>query len=99
MAKFEKGHKKSGGKQQGAKNKKTLVLDAFAKTIVEGGMEKFQRELMKLNGKEFVNAYMVIFEYVKPKLARTELTGKDGSELIQKVIIELPPRTGKHANT
>lgn len=78
---FQKGNKKIKGRVKGTPNKKTLILDSFAKTIVEGGMEKFQRELMKLKGANFVKNYMAIFEYVKPKLARTELTGKDGNEL------------------
>lgn len=62
-------------------NKKTVVLDGFAKHIVEGGMDKFQDELNKLTGKDYVTAFMTIFEYVKPKLARTELTGKDGGPI------------------
>lgn len=75
---FKNGNK---GKPKGAINKKTLILESFAKTIVEGGMEKFEQELHKLSGKEFVNAYMTLFEFVKPKLARTELTGKDGDPI------------------
>ena len=69
MAKFEKGN---AGKPKGAKSKKTLVLDAFAQHVVEGGMDKFMKELNSLKGVAYVNAYMAIFEYVKPKLARIE---------------------------
>jgi hypothetical protein len=78
---FQHGHKKVGGKVKGTKNKKTLILDSFAKNIIEGGMEKFNRELNKLRGATYIKAYMTLFEYVKPKLARTELTGKDGTSL------------------
>lgn len=78
---FQKGNTPKGRRAKGTPNKKTLILDSFAKTIVEGGMEKFQAELMKLKGQAFVKSFMTIFEYVKPKLARTELTGKDGDEL------------------
>lgn len=84
MAQFTKGHK--GFKPKGAKSSKTLVLDTFAKHVVEGGMDKFQEELMKLSGKDFVYAYATFFEYVKPKLARTELVGKDGHKLTVEVI-------------
>lgn len=70
MAKFEKGNT---GKPKGAKSKKTLVLDAFAAHVVEGGMEKFMKELNTLKGSAYVMAYMSIFEYVKPKLARSEV--------------------------
>jgi len=76
VGKFKKGDPKKGGKVKGTKNKKTLVLDAFAKTIVEGGMEKFQQELMNLKGALFVNSFMSIFEYVQPKLQRSENVNK-----------------------
>lgn len=69
---FVKGQKKLGGKVKGTPNKKTLILETFAQTIVEGGMEKFLDELMKLKGSEFIYSYMTLFEYVKPKLARVE---------------------------
>jgi hypothetical protein len=71
-----KGHEKIGGRQPGGKNKNTLILETFAQTIVEGGMERFQQELNKLSGKDYINAYMTLFEFVKPKLARTEIKGE-----------------------
>ncbi len=71
----KRGHKKLGGRQKGGKNKNTLLLETFAVTIVEGGMERFQKELNKLSGKEYIKAYLTMFEYVKPKLARTEVKG------------------------
>ena len=69
MAKFQKGNT---GKPKGAKSKKTLVLDAFATHVVEGGMDKFMKELNTLKGASYVMAFMSIFEYVKPKLARVD---------------------------
>lgn len=81
---FQKGKKKTGGKQKGSRNKKTLVLDAFAKDIIEGGMEKFQRELKKLTGEKYLKTYLALFEFVKPKLARTDvkLTAPKGSMVV-----------------
>ncbi len=78
---FQKGNK---GKPKGVKNKKTVILDNFAKHIVEGGQEKFERELKKLRGSAYVKAYMAMFEYVKPKLARTDvkLTAPKGSLVV-----------------
>lgn len=69
---FEKGKQKTGGRKKGAANKKTALLDAFAQTVCEGGVEKFKTELKKLKGKQYVDAYLMLFEYVKPKLSRTE---------------------------
>lgn len=70
---FKKGKHKTGGRAAGAKNKKTLIIDSFAKTICDGGMDKFEQELKKLSGKDYVNAYLQLFEYVKPKLSRMEM--------------------------
>jgi hypothetical protein len=70
---FEKGKQKTGGKEKGTKNKKTLILDSFASSIVDGGMEKFQTELSKMEGREYVTAFLQLFEYVKPKLSRMEM--------------------------
>lgn len=71
---FEKGKSGNvGGKPKGAKSKKVLVLDTFAKHILEGGMEKFEKEMNKLTGKAYVDTYLAIYEYVKPKLARQEI--------------------------
>jgi hypothetical protein len=70
---FEKGKNKTGGRKKGLPNKKTAILDTFAQSVVDGGMEKFKKELNKLEGKDFVNAYLSLFEYVKPKLSRMEM--------------------------
>lgn len=64
----------NSGKPKGAKQKKTLILESFAQSIVEGGMERFQEELNKLEGKEYTSTFLVIFEFVKPKLQRTDTT-------------------------
>lgn len=72
--KFQEGHKKLGGRKKGSKNKKTLLLDSFAQTIIEDGMQRFQKQLSKLKGKQYVNAYLALLEYVKPKLQRSSIT-------------------------
>ena len=92
---IKKGQVKTGGIKKGQKQHKTLLIDSFAETIVNGGMEKFQMELMKLSGKPFVDAYAAFFEYVKPKLARTELTGSEGGAITIKVIREDAGASGK----
>ena len=68
----KKGHKKAGGRAPGSKNKKTLLLETFAQTIVEGGMERFRSELNKLSGKDYVNAYLSLMRYCAPTLHKTE---------------------------
>lgn len=71
---YSKGHKKIGGRSSGAKNKKTLLIDTFAAAVCDGGMEKFKTEIDKLTGKDFIYAYLTLFEYVKPKLSRMDAT-------------------------
>ena len=70
---FEKGKNKTGGREKGTPNKRTLIIDTFAKSICEGGMDKFEKELNELEGKDYVSAFLSLFEYVKPKLSRMEM--------------------------
>lgn len=72
--KFEKGNKASKGRPKGTKNKKTQILEGFIHSILDGGAEKFHNEVMKLEGKDFINAYKDLLEYGMSKLARKEVT-------------------------
>ncbi len=67
---FEKGNP---GKPKGAKNKRTLQWEAFSDYCLNGGLAKYQKELKKLEGEKYVNAFHNLLEFHKPKLARTEL--------------------------
>ena len=62
---------KTGGRQVGTLNKKTVVLQTFLQAVAQGGHDKFKREIMKLNGKEYVEAYLKMIEYIAPKLQRS----------------------------
>jgi hypothetical protein len=86
MKGFKKGHKKIGGKVKGTLNKKTTQWETFSEYLLNGGLIKFQTELDKLQGKDYTNTVISLLEYHKPKLARTEITGKEGEELIPKTI-------------
>lgn len=65
---------KFAGSRKGIPNKKTEQWEAFVAYCMNGGLEKFQEELDKLEGKEYVNAFTNLLEFHKPKLARTETT-------------------------
>jgi hypothetical protein len=69
---FEKGN---SGRLPGVKNKRTVQWETFSKYCLEGGLKRFEEELNKLEGKEFVAAFTTLLEFHKPKLARTELSG------------------------
>lgn len=83
---FEKGNKASNGRPKGAKSKKTLILEGFIHSILEGGAEKFHDEVMKLKGKDFINVYKDLIEYGLPKLARKELVEE---RPVQKLKVEI----------
>ena len=76
---------KTGGKVVGSKNKVTLakellnnnLWDTVSGRVTNEGIEKCWNELSKLEGKDYVFAFMQFLEYFKPKLQRTTLEGGD----------------------
>ena len=80
---FKSGNK-LGGRKHGAVNKKTKQWEVFCAYCLDGGLKKFQKELNKLEGKQFVESFTNLLEFHKPKLSRAELTGKEGEPLIPK---------------
>lgn len=65
------------------KKKKALPegLDSIIEQIVNDGAEKFRDELLGLSGKEFVDRYSGLLEYIKPKLSRVEKVGDDDNSI------------------
>jgi hypothetical protein len=86
MAKFTKGNKIATGRPKGVMNKRTSQWETFSEYLLNGGLVRFQEELDKLKGKDYTNTVIALLEYHKPKLARTEITGNEGEELIPKTI-------------
>ena len=87
---FKKGHKLGKGRVTGVPNKRTAQWQVFTEHCLSGGLERFQSELDKLEKKDYVNAFLTLLEFHKPKLARTEITGDDGEDLIpKKITIEI----------
>lgn len=84
-----KGNKYSKGRPVGAKNKKTERWEALVKYAEEEGASRFGEEIKTLRGREYAEVYLKLLEYCKPKLARTEVTGKDGEEF-KGVTVYLP---------
>lgn len=86
---FKKG--KSGneeGRPKGKKNRKTEQWEVFSEYMLNGGLEKFQKELDKLEGKEFVTAVKDLMEYFKPKLSRVDTTIKDDSRVVVEINLQ-----------
>ena len=78
---FQRGREKTGGKQKGSKNKKTVQWDILGESIMNEHTEKFNTELAKLNDKDFMDMYIKVLEYFKPKQNRTDITTK-GEKII-----------------
>lgn len=86
---FPKGKPKTGGKEKGTPNKKTMVLETFCQDIIEGGIDRFNKamnELAEDKPEKYIDAYLSLLEYVKPKLARhdTNVTTKGELNIVWK---------------
>jgi hypothetical protein len=71
---FIKGEAK--GRPKGTPNKKTLVLETFCQDIIEGGIDRFNQAMTTLaetNPPKYIDSYLQLLEYVKPKLARSDV--------------------------
>lgn len=82
---FEKGHKKLAGKKKGTQNKATRDIKEAYKMLIEDNIPNLNKWLEKVAEKNPEKAIYILSdlsEYVIPKLARTELTGKDGKNLL-----------------
>lgn len=84
---FKKG--KSGnpkGKPPGTLSEKTKFWNEVKDWATQEGAQKFIKEMKKLNGKAYTQAYTAFLEYVQPKLNRTELKG----EMVNRVTVDIP---------
>jgi hypothetical protein len=85
---FKKGDKKpkSAGRVKGTPNKRTEKWEDFVEYCLNGGLEKFQEELSKLEGEKYVNAFTNLIEYHKPKLARSDVNHSGDITIVPPVI-------------
>jgi len=83
---FQKGNK-LGGRTEGAINKVNKEIKEAVAKLVESNLDNMTEWLKIIAKKDPEKAMYIIInllEYNVPKLARTELTGKDGKDLIPK---------------
>lgn len=77
---FEKGQSGNPtGRKAGAPNKATATArEAISAALAGGDAGKLAAALDTLTGKDYIDAYVKLAEFVTPKLARTALTAEDG---------------------
>jgi len=71
---------------KGSKNKITKELKDTIKKLLEGNFNKFEQELTQLQGKQFVDVYLRLIEFIVPK-AKEEIIEPSNYEP-PKIIIE-----------
>lgn len=59
-------------KRKGVPNKTTSEIRERFSVIIDGNINKYQKELEKLEGKEFISAFNQVLEFALPKLQRVE---------------------------
>ena len=79
----KKGDKKppGSGRKVGSVNKKTIQWKTFSEYCMNGGLDRFKRELDKLRGEQYVRHFLNLMEFHQPKLTRTTHVDNDGNAL------------------
>jgi len=65
--------KKTGGKVVGSKNTKTLQWEALGHELTSGNAERAMKIMKSADDELFMDYYIKLLEYFKPKQARTEV--------------------------
>lgn len=80
-----------GGRQKGTPNRATASAREAIAAFVDGNSGRLQEWLDQIAEQEGPKAafqcFAAIIEHHVPKLARTEVTGKDGADLMPKLLV------------
>jgi len=103
---FQKGNK-LWEKGIEVKKQNQAKIDAFLMAIADSGIEKYGSMMGKLAdgvelpkpNKEYMDRLEGWAEFVRPKLSRAEVTGKDGKDLPQPILLNALPSKEKKENS
>lgn len=79
---FKKGKPKTGGKKKGTPNKRTEETLKRIEYVLSLLDQTIDKDIQSLKPNERAAMWRDLQEYIRPKLARQEMTGKDGKDLI-----------------
>jgi hypothetical protein len=86
---FVKGKIKTGGKKKGVVNKKTQEAAMRVEYVLSLLEETIEDDIKLIEPKERVKMWDNLQEYIRPKMQRTEITGKDGEKLITEINVNI----------
>jgi len=86
---FIKGQQKKGGKKKGSVNKKTQEAAMRVEYVLSLLEETIEDDIKLIEPKERVKMWDSLQEYIRPKMQRMELTGKDGEKLITEINVNI----------
>ena len=66
----------------GSKNRNTTERERLSEHLIEGGIDRLISELNKLEGIQYVNAYVRLLEFFMPKLKRVEDSTEKENEIV-----------------
>ena len=76
------------GKPKGAVSAKTKGWELLKETITTGLTDKFMQEMQQLEGTAYINAYLNVLEFFRPRLSRVE--SKVENTNVEQVVINVP---------
>ena len=74
------------GKPKGARSERVILWEQLKDYVVSEGAERAMQAMQSLDDEQFLEAYMKMLEYFKPKQARVSHVGEEGASPIQIVI-------------
>lgn len=91
-------NRKGAGRPKGSQNKTTQEIKQAYQQLLESNLDNMSTWLARMASEDEGKAldYMLkLSEYIIPKLARQEVTGKDGQDLFKNLTFEFGPDNNK----
>lgn len=74
------------GRPKGSRNVRTLEWEEIKEAFITTHTARANRILSTLEDEKFMDSYLKLLEYFKPKLARTEVSNHDNSTISVNVV-------------